>query len=797
MPRFMARPGPHCTNPSPFLGASLRALLAAAALFAANAALAEVPGAASDAKVRDALARGHWVVAQGEGLFAICRRFFPDDPVRVRALRQALFERNPNAFINGNPNLIVVGARLRIPADLAKWAPGVLPSPAPPAMVAAPGPTRAAPDRAPASPAARADDPPPIPERRDGPAQTEAPAYVDRLIDESAAAQALAAREEEPGEEPLGRRSAAIDLKSEWRDTGSRRLLEHGIGLQYRRETAQWGDLGFEADLRWSELTERGATERDRGGKVTLYQYRFPVTGDWLADSAAGVLRSLPPNLVSTGFRVNLPAQLLWGAGTSFYTDTTRLYAQGGRGARLVGFSTQQVETDDSRSGVLGAEIQALPWLRLGAQANAFRLAAGSPDQASLALVAEARPGADRDRARLALLGDDERRKAWWIEGDAYRGFYHHRYGGYQFDRGVAYNALSVPSDERLAYLRTDFRTQRLTYALSLDVSQTNLDREPARAGHDAVAAFGSMNLRLSRLLSIGGSLNVRREDPRTPASVRKDVDAETAFLRVATELGVASFDLGRTSQRSPGLPAERSVALAWNHEWPSVAGFNLSTTLSRGEEDGLAGEVKRTLLGLTLRSYPLTGVYFDLNVVRARVDRPFDREDNVNASLGATWQFHPDWQAQLYAIWNTIETSLADAANPTFRDKSVQLNVRYQRSGGLPIVALGARQPGAAGTGRIAGRVFFDENDDGVRQPGERAAARVTLFLDGRFPVTSDAEGRFEFPLVTAGTHAIQVAVETIPLPWGLAEERSVPVAVPLRGEALVEIALKRIAPD
>jgi hypothetical protein len=414
-----------------------------------------------------------------------------------------------------------------------------------------------------------------------------------------------------------------------------------------------------------------------------------------------------------------------------------------------------------------------------------------------VAIAADTRFAPTRSGFKLAVIGDDERHKGFWFEGDAYQGFFHHRFGGYQFDRDLVYNTVPTVTDERLLYARTDYRTQRLSYSLALDAVQTNLDRDPLRPGQDGIAAFASANLRLSRTLTTGGSVNLRHEEPRTAPAIRKDLDSETAFLRISTELGIASFDLSHGAVRSPGLATERSVALAWNHEWPAIAGINFSTTLSRAHETGATGDLWRSVAGLTLRSSPISNLYFDANLVYARVDRAASRETNTNGSLGATWQFMPDWQLQLTALWNTIELSAEQLANPAFRDKSVLLALRYQRSHGLPIVALGARQPGAAGSGRIFGRVFFDENGDGMRQPNERPAVRVTLFLDGRYPVTTDAEGRFEFPLVSAGLRSLQVGIETIPLPWGLADEGGIPVTVPARGDVLVDIPLRRIGPN
>ncbi len=744
---------------------------AVALVVACGASLAAAQPAAwvTDPVARQSIEQGYWIVRPGDGLRAIARRFFPGDRARANALRDELIRLNPQAFLRGDPNAVIVGARIALPPELG----------------AAAAPSRAAePSRDPA--------PPPIPPRA-APAAPSA-SYLDRLIDESVADDP-ARREADDAELP-GRRSVLVELRSEWRDNGARRVLENGLGLAYRRETAAWGEIGIEADLRHARSSERNATERSSGGKFTLYQYRLPLVSDWLADNTAGVLRSMPPNIVASGFRVNLPAPLLFGAASHVYNDNTRVYAQAGRVARLLGFSTQEVELDEPRAALIGGERQVLPGLRVGAQANVFRLEDVQPWRSSVALAAETQWLPSRARLKVAAIADDEQRKGFWFEADAYQGFFHHRAGGYQFDRDLAYTAVPTVNDERLLYARTDYRTQRLSYSLALDAAQTNLDRDPRRAGHDGAALFASATLRLSRTLTAGGSVNVRHEEPRTAQALRKDLDSETAFLRVTSALGTASFDLSRGSARGAGIATEGATALAWNHEWPVVSGVAVTTTLSRGRESGAAGDLWRNVAGLTVRATPFDNVYFDANLVHARVDRAASREANTNASLGASWQFLPDWQLQLTALWNTIEITAEQLANPAFRDKSVLLALRYQRSYGLPIVPLGAPQRGAAGSARIFGRVFFDENGDGIRQPNDRPAARITLFLDGRVPVVTDAEGRFEFPLVSAGLRALQVGVETVPLPWGLADERSIPVTVPSRGDVLVEIPLQRIAP-
>jgi hypothetical protein len=134
------------------------------------------------------------------------------------------------------------------------------------------------------------------------------------------------------------------------------------------------------------------------------------------------------------------------------------------------------------------------------------------------------------------------------------------------------------------------------------------------------------------------------------------------------------------------------------------------------------------------------------------------------------------------------------DIAPATQHDKRLMLGVRYEAASGTPYQALGLR--GAAGSGRIAGVVFFDENGDGLRQPTERGAANVTVYLDGRFPVTTDSQGRFYYSVVTPGSHSLRILNESLQLPWSIDEDHPRVADVPLRGEVAVDIPLVKIRP-
>jgi hypothetical protein len=59
---------------------------------------------------------------------------------------------------------------------------------------------------------------------------------------------------------------------------------------------------------------------------------------------------------------------------------------------------------------------------------------------------------------------------------------------------------------------------------------------------------------------------------------------------------------------------------------------------------------------------------------------------------------------------------------------------------------------------------------------------------------VTTDRDGRFEFPLVPTGQHRITLVLESVPLPWGAALERGLGVDVPLRGVATANIPVVKV---
>lgn len=143
---------------------------------------------------------------------------------------------------------------------------------------------------------------------------------------------------------------------------------------------------------------------------------------------------------------------------------------------------------------------------------------------------------------------------------------------------------------------------------------------------------------------------------------------------------------------------------------------------------------------------------------------------------------------------YNKIDNALeAAATNISDDEKTLLLTIRYSESRGRPFVHMG-QDTDSGGYGELSGQVFFDENGDGRQQAGESVAAGVFVYLDRRYQTVTDRDGRYVFDPVSAGAHDVTLAVEDLPLPWGLLDETPRRVQVEVRGSAVVDFALQRL---
>ena len=768
------------------------ALAAAPGVGTAGPAISPERQAVLEARLRkaaDARASGEWIVAPGEHLRLIARQFFPGDRRRQKRLREAIVAANPHAFVHGDPDRLIPGTRLAIPARALGGA-------TEPSAKAAPPEPRGEPKRAEVPPSGTVTVPefgttPPPPLARPPP-----PAYVDQLI-EGAGAEAQGAMAMEDAPLLPGQRYASAEYRVEARSPpGGGHGIEQGIQVQMRRETLDYGDFHLDAALRDTSPAPGDTTvSRRQGARFTLYQDRFPVAGQWLADSAFGVVRT-PPNFLNASYRIFLPTSIMAGAGSTLSDGTHTFMAYGGHIGRLEGTAVQSF--DPTTGNIAGlAYAQAVgPWT-FGGEAIALRGSAEAPDHTAATLAAEyGRLGAPV-HDKLQVVADDHSHAGAWFDGDLTAGYLRQRFGLYQLDPGLQWGDAAFAADQRGAYWRGDYHKLRYTVSGGVDLAQANIREDPSRTETRSASGYGTFSLRIDRALSVGGGLTVAGSRSRFSDSPRGATVSGNAYAAWTNALGQTRFDMTGYRATATAMPGNTVDSFSWSQEWPAAGSVSVTSTLTYARESQLGERDTRSSAGLSARGTAVADVLWDASVVYGRVAKPGGTENNFNVAANATWPIAPHWFALAQLSANTFEAvpliAGADTA-VTQHDKRLLLGIRYEEASGTPYQAIGART--APGSGRLSGTVFFDENGDGVRQPTERGAANVTLYLDGRFPVRTDAQGRFSFGAVTPGSHSVRILNEALPLPWTVDDDHPPVASVPLRGDAIVDIPLTKIRP-
>ena len=738
-------------------------------------------------KAAEARATGRWRVAPGEHVRLIARQLFPGDRARERRLADAIVAANPRAFVEGDPDRLIAGARLEIPAGalgVQPAAPAEAPSaPAPAAVPAVPSPVTAvpAPEFAPGPPPA---PPPPQP-----------PAYVDQLI-EGAGAELPAASIADAAMEP-GQRYLSAEYRMEARNPAAGgHGLEQGVEAHIRRETLDYGDFYLEGAVRDTRLPP-GETNpaRRNGGRFTLYQEHFPVAEGWIADSGFGVVRT-PPNFLNSSYRIFLPTSLMAGATTVVSDGRQSITGYAGHVGRLEGSAVQSFDPTSGNIAGLAYTRTAGAWT-VGGEAIGVHGSADTPDHAAGTLAVEYGGVGELVHHKAQVVADDHSNVGAWYDGDVTAGRTRQRFGLYQLDPGLEWGEAPIASDQRGAYWRADYRMLRYSVSGGAELAQTNLRDDPAKAQVRSGTAYGTFSLRIDRNLTVGAGLTLGEARNRFTASARGRTSSANLYASWTNPLGLSRFDVNSFRGVATDVPDNTIDTFTWSQEWPSLGPVALTSTLTHSRESQQGVRTRRSTAGLSARGPIFDTALWDASVVFGRISGAEGPQDNMNVSASLNWPIARNWSALGQVSINTFEALpiVPGAEVPvTQHDRRVLVGVRYEESSGTPYQALGLGS--RPGSGRLSGIVFFDENGDGLRQPGERGAANVTIYLDGRFPVTTDAQGRYAFPAVTPGSHRMRILSESLPLPWTLDDERPPIASVPLRGDAVVDIPLTKIRP-
>ncbi|HXZ49176.1 MAG TPA: SdrD B-like domain-containing protein [Usitatibacter sp.] len=637
-----------------------------------------------------------------------------------------------------------------------------------------------------AVPAGIAHSAPPVPDVATPPPPP-AP-YEDRLIDNGKLAPLPSEAEEAHYDSSGWSRSWRIEGFGSRVEEGGTVTYENGVVLNGSLDTPDYGTLTFDANVRGPSAT----------GVYTLWQRGLPFDNGWRANNGAGMLNTPGIELSRQQFRFFMPTFPIAGAQTEWIQPGRfQFQASVGEpgvydGLRLAGFS---------RLGgslfTAGGQWNPDPHLQVGLQGiDAIGVGAGLDSNDPTASVdARSWYGAlawtSSDTHVQFNLMDSEVNQAhhdvgMWFDAEMSTGRYRHNFGAFRFGPDLAWGYSPVNRDLQGSYYRVSYASQQWTWSGGFDSTSS-----VSSLGANSLYGTGNLRYQVDTTLGVGGGASVRHSGTNA-GEVYGFVDKLSSLGTTRVQVDVVDAEA-----------AQHSKQVTIDHTWPTAVGLRLSTTLSLGVEKTPDAPQLRRVGFAANGSIDLTA---DLSL-EGSVHWTQDRDSTQRtvgryANLGLVWRISQQWSliASYYDNRSTVtDLSFAGIAPvvplplvPVVpRDRAIFVTVRYEDRAGTPAVPLGGLPGGGAGT--ITGTIYYDNNENGLRDAGESGAANVTVVLDGRFGARTDADGRFTFPMVAAGPHVVVVIPDNLALSYNVSNQGRREVVVSTREVSSVDIGATR----
>ena len=564
-----------------------------------------------------------------------------------------------------------------------------------------------------------------------------------------------------------------------------------GLGFQGWLETDSWGTTSVQGAFRAG----------DGRGRLTWRQRQIPLESGSHASVELGVIQAPTTELLSRSSRVMIPREHLLGGSVQWVGSGVGLrqamFTQGAPGY-LSGVSGEGFKLGDGRRSLVSAQWDgwAVEHERSSGSSSGYgSLSAGSPTDVALYRSTQlGRAWSDGPwsfqfraiRSERSHADDDAKAPlGWWMQADWKSGAQEHSAGAYRLGPHLRWAALELPNDLQGVYYRGQW--SRRLWSLEGGVDRLGSIEQPSAQGFYATV-FGRWRLSRWHTVSAGAG---SREFLGSGSSVFVDWrwlnDLGSSGLRWEEDVN----DKQRTrwvrydqdwdmSQVLPFSTASSSVGVGAEHDemgtWRDLLSLSLSWSVPLFERLGFRGTLgtERSSGHWSQRSY----------------------------NMGLSWQLNPRWQVEGYVNQSVGRTrgslvldplAMPGAADVRHDGRSVYVVARYAMSSGSPTQLMGAR-PGQQGGGTIRGVVYFDANRSGTQEAGETAAAGLTVVLDDRYVTVTDAQGRFEYPLVASGVHRVTLEKGSLPLPWGTREEAETSMEIKVRQTTVISIGLQRI---
>jgi hypothetical protein len=631
------------------------------------------------------------------------------------------------------------------------------------------------------------------------------PQYQDRYIGGGSLAPDITTGDDATSDTQGLARSLQIDgvasvLSS--RDSGpAHSVTENGFIAKSQWETATYGAWSLDASARTGG-SGGDPSEQGQGGVITLRQRGMPFDGDWQADNALGDLNSPDISMARLQPRFYLPTSPVQGLETEWRGPSgLQIVAGGGVPGLYDGIVVPNFRTLDGSTATAGAQWSPTSQWTVGGQfieAHDVNLSIGpvidgtNLMSSTTGLLSAAWTNGG-EHVQMNLIDGDVNGKpnalGTWVDASLSDGRFLQNAGLFRIDPNMTWGNQLITNDAQGGYYRLNYQSRQWLADVGIDEVQS-----VSGLGTNTTFLTGDTRYQLSRDWGVGGVANLSRTDGGTSWSLEGYVDHSNA-----AGTGRVQADFAETIEG-------RDATLTLNETWATPVGYRLSTSTSVERISGaVTNDLQQDSTVLSIAAFGggefASGLGVEGNVRWATAVQG-RAAPGVSANVSLTWQLSQAWEilATYYdsrvGSWTplTVESPLTPpvaTAVPSMQERGVFLTLRYRRALGSHFAPLGGA-PGA-GSGEIAGVVFLDANNNGHADAGEAGAPNVTVVLDGRFSVQTDANGRYSFPVVATGHHVISVVPDNLPLPWMLINEGRAQVEVTTRDRSEIDIAAQR----
>lgn len=666
-------------------------------------------------------------------------------------------------------------------------------------------------------------------------AEPAAQPYVDRVIDGLAATPDLAS-DAVPGFDASGpARALRFETRGQSSASGQGRESALWLSLRAAVDTDNYGAFSLDASTQAYARTLR--QRRGSGSSLSLYQTAMPFGGGWQASQALGVIQTLSPRLAAQQAAFFVPSRLVQGASTQWRNDEAGVTWQlgGGETGSFASIGQGSFYGSGNRVAVLGFEAQRgragqaslLPpgWsysaLASTASGSAEQTVPGlglrSAEPAGKGLLQSLRweSAAAHVQGNLLATRNDPttpapamaagvpgtNRNGGWLDGALVDGAVSHRWGLHHLDANLNWQGSALGGNTQGGYYRWSQFGLRTQVEAQVSTSQPI---DAALGGTAQRQAGLSLRHQIDQRLGIGGVAQLSSGVARgVLLSGYSEIQRPWAELRLQ-----ASIESQRGSIVAHRISSDQAWALPIGQRLRSSFALNSSRSITQDSQGTQVGAFGTTLeLALVGGLDVDERLSLDLNS-RASLPQSSQLSRLYNVSASGQWRFAPAWSlAASLGLSRTSGQTTAPGVNPipplpgslsTFvypgtSTRDAWLTLRYEFQAGSAPVPIGTGGRVGGGGGNIVGVVYLDGNDNGRLDALEARAANVTVTLDGRYATRTDAQGRFEFPFVAPGPHRLQVASDTLPLPWMMATAEALRADVAPRETTRIEIGASR----